>query len=109
MSMDYETIAPRELEERMARGDTLFLVDVREAFEHEVARIEGARLLPHSRFHEWAGGLSPEDEIVFMCHHGIRSAQVCSILARQGFKRLRNLAGGIDRWSAEVDPRVPRY
>jgi rhodanese-related sulfurtransferase len=60
-------------------------------------------------FNEWAGTLDPADEIVVMCHHGIRSAQVCAFLARQGFRKLSNLAGGIDRWSHEVDPRVPLY
>jgi rhodanese-related sulfurtransferase len=82
---------------------------VREASEYEISRIEAATLLPLSRFHEWADTLDPENEIVFMCHHGIRSAQVCSVLARNGFSRLYNLSGGIDRWSREVDPDVPLY
>ncbi|MBD0327206.1 MAG: hypothetical protein ICV68_12290 [Pyrinomonadaceae bacterium] len=107
--MDYRTITPVELEARLKRGDELQLIDVREPLEHEMARIEGARLLPLSVFHEWAGTLNPEAEIVVMCHHGIRSAQVCAFLARQGFRKLSNLAGGIDRWSHEVDPRVPLY
>ena len=106
---DYETISPAELRERMERGDVIQLIDVREPYEHEVAEIRGARLLPLSRFPHWAGTLDPEAEIVFMCHHGIRSAQVCSHLAREGFKRLYNLAGGIDLWSLEVDESVPRY
>ena len=107
--MDYRTITPAELDERRKRGDELLLIDVREPVEHEMARIEGARLLPLSVFHEWAGTLDPEAEIVVMCHHGIRSAQVCAFLARQGFTKLSNLAGGIDRWSHEVDPDVPLY
>jgi sulfur-carrier protein adenylyltransferase/sulfurtransferase len=105
----YGTISPAELKERMERGDDLQLIDVREPAEYEIARVEGARLLPLSRFPEWAATLDAETEIVFMCHHGIRSAQVCAYLAREGFKRLHNLAGGIDRWSAEVDEGVPRY
>ncbi|HMF58536.1 MAG TPA: rhodanese-like domain-containing protein [Pyrinomonadaceae bacterium] len=107
--MNFETITPAALDECMKRGDEVNLVDVREEVEYEIARIEGARLLPLSRFNEWASTLSPEDEFVFMCHHGIRSAQVCSFLARQGFKKLHNLAGGIDGWSREVDQRVARY
>jgi rhodanese-related sulfurtransferase len=106
---EYGTISPAELKERMERGDAFEVIDVREPLEHEIARIEGARLLPLSRFPEWAGTLDPESEIVFMCHHGIRSAQVCSYLAREGFKHLYNLAGGIDLWSLEVDRTVPRY
>lgn len=105
----YRTISAEELKERMERGDKLEVIDVREEDEYEVARIEGVRLLPLSRFPEWAGTLSPEAEIVFMCHHGIRSAQVCSYLAREGFENLYNLAGGIDAWSCEIDRTVPRY
>ncbi|HEY0005421.1 MAG TPA: rhodanese-like domain-containing protein [Pyrinomonadaceae bacterium] len=107
--MSYETISPVELDERIKRGEQFSLIDVREPVEYEMARIEGARLLPLSRFQEWAETLNPDDEIVFMCHHGIRSAQVCSFLAAQGFGKLRNLDGGIARWSSEVDPRVPQY
>lgn len=107
--MNYETISPAELDERLKRGEEVLLVDVREPEEHTIARLETARLLPLSRFPEWADALDPEDEIVFMCHHGIRSAQVCAFLARQGFKRLYNLEGGIDRWSYEVDSSIPRY
>jgi len=105
----FESISPEELKERLERGDRLEVIDVRETEEYELARIEGARLLPLSRFPEWAGALDPDAEIVFMCHHGIRSAQVCSYLAREGFRKLYNLSGGIDAWSCEVDRRVPRY
>lgn len=107
--MSYGTITPAELDARMKRGDELLLIDVREVDEHEMARVEGARLLPLSIFQEWAGTLDPEAEIVVMCHHGIRSAQVCAFLSRQGFTKLSNLAGGIDRWAQEVDPNVPLY
>jgi adenylyltransferase/sulfurtransferase len=106
---EYGTISPEELKERMERGDKLEVIDVREPEEYEIARIEGARLLPLSRFPKWADTLDPEAEIVFMCHHGIRSAQVCAYLAREGFRKLYNLAGGIDGWSWEVDRSVPRY
>jgi rhodanese-related sulfurtransferase len=107
--MNYETITPGELAERRARGERVRLIDVREPEELELARVEGAELLPLSRFQEWAGALDAEDEIVVMCHHGIRSAQVCAYLAGQGFKKMFNLAGGIERWSWEVDRNVPRY
>ena len=109
MSADYKTITPAEFAARAARGERLRLIDVREPEEFELARVEGAELLPLSRFDEWAGGLDPEEELVVMCHHGIRSAHVCALLARSGFSKLHNLAGGIDRWSTEVDRRVPRY
>ncbi|MFL6230020.1 MAG: rhodanese-like domain-containing protein [Pyrinomonadaceae bacterium] len=107
--MSYGTISPTEFAARAASGERVRLIDVREPEEFELARVEGAERLPMSRFSEWAGALDPAEEIVVMCHHGIRSAQVCAALAHAGFTKLSNLAGGIVRWSAEVDPRVPRY
>ena len=107
--MNYGTITPAEFHERRERGAHVLLIDVREPEEHELARVEGSRLLPLSRFNEWASSLNPQAETVVMCHHGIRSAQVCSYLSREGFKKLYNLAGGIDAWSWEVDSSVPRY
>ena len=105
----YKEITPAELEAEIARGTALRLIDVREPVEHELARIEQAELLPLSRFNDWATRITPDEEIVVMCHHGVRSAQVCMFFARQGFSNLRNLAGGIDAWSLEVDSDVPRY
>ena len=107
--MNYDTITPAELQERREREGQLLLIDVREPEEYELAHIEGARLLPLSQFNDWADKLDPALETVVMCHHGIRSAQVCAYLARQGFRNLSNLEGGIDRWSCEVDRNVPRY
>jgi rhodanese-related sulfurtransferase len=107
--MNFKTITPEQFEARRRAGDDLLLVDVREPVEYEVARVEGSSLLPLSLFDEWAPSLDRERETVFICHHGIRSAQVCAFLSRQGFERIYNLAGGIDRWSVEVDPTVPRY
>lgn len=106
---EYETISPAELRERLEHGDEITLLDVRETEEWELSRVEEARLLPLSRFAEWSGTLDPETETVVMCHHGIRSAHVCALLARAGFKKISNLAGGIDRWSVEVDRAIPRY
>jgi rhodanese-related sulfurtransferase len=107
--MNYETILPVELSARMKRGEQVTLIDVRELVEHQIARIEGARLLPLSQFDKWAATLNPEEEIIVMCHHGVRSAHVCSILAREGFTKMVNLAGGIDRWSNDVDSSVQVY
>jgi rhodanese-related sulfurtransferase len=107
--MDFKTITPKQFVERARGGEDLLLIDVREPEEYELARVEGARLLPLSLFNEWAPTLDPERETVFICHHGIRSAQVCGYLSRQGFTKTYNLSGGIDRWSTEVDPSIPRY
>jgi rhodanese-related sulfurtransferase len=107
--MEFKTITPSRLSERMRGEEPPLVIDVREPEEYELARVEGTRLLPLSLFNEWAPSLDRERETVFMCHHGIRSAQVCAFLSRQGFEKIHNLAGGIDRWSADVDPAVPRY
>jgi rhodanese-related sulfurtransferase len=107
--MGFKTITPSQLSELMRGEAPPLVVDVREPEEYELARIEGARLLPLSLFNEWATALDPERETVFMCHHGMRSAQVCAWLSRQGFGKIHNLAGGIDRWSTDIDPAVPRY
>jgi rhodanese-related sulfurtransferase len=85
------------------------LIDVREPDEHKLVQIGDAELLPFSRLSEWEGTLKGDEEIVFMCHHGFRSASVCAYLARKGFTKLYNLAGGIDRWAVEVNERMPRY
>lgn len=107
--MGFGKINPAELDARLKHGDDLLLIDVREQEEFDLTRIEGAQLLPLSRFNDWSATLDPARETVFMCHHGIRSAQVCAVLSRLDFTRLLNLSGGIDRWSAEVDRDVPRY
>lgn len=108
-TMIFKSISPRELHEKLQNAENFQLIDVREAEEFAVAKIEGAKLLPLSEFHLWQNKLNPEDEIVVMCHHGIRSGQVCGYLAENKFENVWNLSGGIDAWSKEVDQGVPRY
>jgi rhodanese-related sulfurtransferase len=105
----FTTITPSEFAERWANEPALKLIDVREPEEWELVRVEGAVLYPMSRFAEWQGELGRDDEIVVMCHHGIRSAHVCAHLVQEGFTSVANLAGGIDRWASEVDPSIGRY
>jgi adenylyltransferase/sulfurtransferase len=102
-------ITPRELAERFAAGDRPQLVDVREPREWEMARVEGARLIPLGTLAAEMPSLDREAEIVVMCKSGVRSANAARQLRDAGFTRVRNLAGGIKRWSADVDPRVPTY
>jgi len=89
------------------------LLDVREPWEVETAaiRLQGvpAKHIPMSRIPERLEELDPSQSIVCICHHGVRSLQVVAFLERQGFESVYNLAGGIDAWSVEVDPSVPRY
>lgn len=107
--MLFKTISAEDLQQKQLRGETFRLIDVREPIEYEMARIETAELLPLSEFEMWHDKLNSSDEIVFMCHHGVRSAHVCRYLSEQGFTKLSNLDGGIDAWSTAVDRRVPRY
>ena len=102
-------IAPHELAARFAAGDRPLLLDVREPREWELARIEGARLVPLGTLAGAIPSLDREAEIVVMCKSGVRSANAARQLRDAGFRRVLNLAGGIKRWSADVDPRVPTY
>ncbi len=93
--------------------ESVQLVDVREPNELAIARIDGFISLPLSQFAEWSHAirehLNEETEIIVMCHHGMRSAQMCQWLVSQGFTQVKNLAGGIDAYSAMIDATVPRY
>ncbi len=102
-------IAPAELAAWLAREDAPALLDVREPYEHRIARLEGAELVPMQEVSGAAGRLDRERDVVVYCHHGIRSRAAAEYLRGQGFRRVWNLTGGIDRWSREVDPEVPRY
>ena len=102
-------IAPHELAARFAAGERPLLLDVREPREWEMARIEGARLVPLGTLAGAIPSLDREAEVVVMCKSGVRSANAARQLRDAGFRRVLNLAGGIRRWSADVDPRVPTY
>ena len=102
-------ITPRELAERMKRGDAPRLIDVREPHEHAFAKIPGAELIPLAKLGAAVPTLDPETEIVIHCHSGGRSAWAANQLRALGFTRVLNLTGGITRWSDEVDPSVPKY
>ncbi len=102
-------ITPAELDARRRRGDDLDLVDVREPHEWEIGRIEGARLAPLSAFAESLRTLDSARDVVVYCKSGVRSAKVVRQLQAAGFRKVWNLAGGILRWSEEIDPTVPRY
>jgi rhodanese-related sulfurtransferase len=92
-----------------ASRDRPVLLDVREPWEYERARIEGSRLVPMREVPARVAEIDEDREVVAICHHGGRSMQVAMFLERQGFKRVHNLQGGIDAWSRTVDPSVPTY
>ena len=104
-------IEPAQLKERLDGSQDLLLIDVREPFEAELARIEGARLIPLSGLEAALEGLADwkERPVVVHCHHGPRSRAGCELLRSNGFSKVENLRGGIDVWSLEVDSTVPRY
>jgi len=102
-------IEPEQLAERLGRGDPVRLVDVREPHELEISRLPQAELIPlgtlASRMHE----LDSADEIVFFCKSGGRSARAVELMAGAGFRKIKNLRGGINAWAQRVDPKLPVY
>jgi rhodanese-related sulfurtransferase len=109
LSAQVESVSPSELKRRLDAGADLLLLDVREEREWEICRIEGSVLVPMSELSVRLSELDPDRPTVCICHHGIRSAQVAEALARLDFSSVANLQGGIERWSLDVDPNVPRY
>jgi len=85
------------------------ILDVREPWEYNVCRIEPSKLIPMGQIPNFFEQLDPQQEIVVLCHHGIRSLQVCKFLEHHGFTRLYNVFGGIDAWAKEVDPTMDQY
>lgn len=105
-----EELSPGEVADRLrSRPDSLFLLDVREPDEREIARIAPSAHVPMAEVPRRVRQLPRDRTIVVYCHHGSRSAMVAGYLEAVGFDRVANLSGGIDAWSAEVDPAVARY
>ena len=102
-------MSPHELKRKMDAGEPFELIDVREPFEYEIARIDGATLIPLGEIFERLDELSGEQPIVVHCHSGKRSAQAARLLQQRGFANVYNLEGGIDAWSDQIDPNVPKY
>jgi rhodanese-related sulfurtransferase len=92
-------------------GKPPLLLDVRNPDEHATAQIAGSTLIPMGELQARLGELAPhkQDHIVVHCHHGGRSMRVTQFLRQQGFTQVQNMDGGIDAWSLQVDPNVPRY
>ncbi|TAE60693.1 MAG: rhodanese-related sulfurtransferase [Nostocales cyanobacterium] len=107
-------ISVQELAQRLADGDpTLQLIDVREPQEVAIAKIEGFVNLPLSEYEQWNGQITSrfdaDAETLVLCHHGVRSAQMCQWLTTQGFTNVKNITGGIAAYSTLIDPSVPQY
>jgi adenylyltransferase/sulfurtransferase len=104
----YENITARGLKARLDAGDRPVLLDVREPWEFDLARIEGSKLMPMSELGERITELDPGAETVVICHHGSRSSYVTQVLQGAGFEKVSNLEGGLDAYSL-VDESVPPY
>ena len=107
--MDFE-ISAGQVNTMLKQGEKFTLVDVREPWELEKARIEGSKNIPMgeipARAHQ---ELDPDEHIVVICHHGIRSLSVTNWLRQQGFDKTQSIRGGIDGWARTVDPKIPLY
>lgn len=101
-------IQPQDLKARLDRGERPFLLDVRWPQEYEVCRFDGSRLIPLDQLASSLDELDADQEIVVVCHHGVRSLNAAVFLRQHGFEA-KSLAGGIDLWSQIIDPTVPRY
>jgi len=102
-------ISVAELQKKRAAGEEILLIDVREPWEYDACRIEGAKLIPMRTIPANLQQLDVDGDIICYCHHGQRSLDVAAWLRAQGIEQAQSLAGGIDRWSLEIDPKVPRY
>jgi rhodanese-related sulfurtransferase len=107
--MDELEIKPADVKARLDRGEKLVLLDVREPWEYELCRIEGAKHVPLGSLAASLQTLPDVEEVICYCHHGMRSLDAAAWLRFKGFEKAKSLAGGIEQWSVEVDPKVPRY
>ena len=102
-------ISPREVQAKIDRGEKFTFIDVREKWEYDTTHIEGSTLIPLRTIPASLASLQTAGEIIFFCHHGMRSLDAAAWLRFQGIEKAKSLSGGIERWSTDVDPRVPRY
>lgn len=105
-------LTPSEIESKRQAGEKLCLIDCREPSEWSICHIEGANLLPMNTVPanlQQLEAQAEETQLVVYCHHGVRSLHVVHWLQSQGVENCISMAGGIDRWSREIDPSVPRY
>ncbi|HKJ94073.1 MAG TPA: rhodanese-like domain-containing protein [Gammaproteobacteria bacterium] len=104
-----QSLSPQELKLRLDAGADLSLIDVREPWEFDICHIPGSCSMPMSRMPACLESLRQDGDIVVICHHGIRSAQVASLLTRSGRHGVFNLTGGIDAWAREIASDMATY
>jgi sulfur-carrier protein adenylyltransferase/sulfurtransferase len=101
-------ISVSALKARLAKGEQVFLLDVRESSEYAIVNLQG-KLIPLGDLPDRLQELEKLDEIIVYCHHGNRSRYAAQLLLSQGFRDVKNLTGGIEAWATEVDPTLPHY
>ena len=104
-----QRLNPEEAKYILDKDKNVRLIDVREEWENNKAKIKNSELMPLSSFVQMSQDLNKEQKIMVYCHHGIRSLQVCNYLEELGFNNLINLEGGIDAWSKKIDGSIPVY
>jgi adenylyltransferase/sulfurtransferase len=104
-----DEISPGSLKRLLDTGSKPVLLDVREPYEYSLCHLEDSKLIPLGELERRVGELDPTDEIVVYCHVGVRSARAVEFLSSRGFRKVRNLSGGIKAWADEVDPQMPQY
>lgn len=110
MRMEEELqVAPEEVRDRLKKGDSLVLLDVREPVEHAICKLPNSRLIPLGQLPDRVNELDSAQDIIMYCHHGVRSLQATQFLREAGFKRVWSMKGGIEAWSERIDSAVPRY
>ena len=105
-------LTPQEVKSQLAAAPGAKLIDVREPEEFRLARIEGADLIPMRSVPaelQRIEGMADDGPVMVICHHEVRSLQVVYWLRERGVENCFSVTGGIDRWSQEIDPAVPRY
>lgn len=103
-----DSLTARELADYLSAHQPL-LLDVREPWEFAICHLDGARLVPMQQIPNWAEDADKDQEVVVICHHGIRSRQVAMYLDHLGFRRVINLSGGVQGWAQQVDPQMATY
>ncbi len=106
---DTYTITPRYLKEMMDRGEPFILLDVREEWEYQMVHLEGAISIPFGELLKRFREIKPGSEVIVYCHRGMRSLDAAFLLQQLGFKSVKRLLGGMDRWAQEIDTRIIRY
>jgi rhodanese-related sulfurtransferase len=107
--MSLEHLSPTDVAALLATDTPPIVIDVREPWEYDIAHLAGSVLIPLSTLPTRVETLDPMQRYALLCHHGMRSEMAGNWLAQHGFTQLINIDGGIDAWSADVDPSLPRY